>query len=75
MEKANNLSCVRIKPRNVRPLEAIAVDTGQGKILKFGFASMLPSDDVIYLEWERGKTPTATDNIRNNSVRAPKPSE
>ena len=51
IEKANNLSCVRIKPCNVRPLEAIAVDTGQGKIFRFGFASMLPSDDVIYLEW------------------------
>jgi hypothetical protein len=34
---ANNLSGVRIKPSHVRPLEAIAMDTGEGEIFKFSF--------------------------------------
>jgi hypothetical protein len=55
MEKANNLSGVRIKPSHVRPLEAIAMDTGEGEILKFSFATMLSCDDVIDLEGRRMK--------------------
>jgi hypothetical protein len=35
MEKANNLYGVRIKLSYVRPLEAIAMDTGEGEIFKF----------------------------------------
>lgn len=50
MEKAHNLSRVRIKSSYVWPLEAIAMDTGQGEIFKFSLATMLSCNDVIYLE-------------------------
>jgi hypothetical protein len=55
MEKANNFSGVRIKPSHVWPLKAIAMDAGEGEILKFSFAPMLPRNDVIYLERRRIK--------------------
>jgi hypothetical protein len=56
MEEANNFSAVRIDPSDVRSLEAIAVDTSEGEILKFCFAPVLPCNDVIYLEgcWVKG---------------------
>jgi hypothetical protein len=47
MEKANNLFGVRIKPSHVRPLEAIAMDTGEGEIFKFSFATMLSCNDAM----------------------------
>jgi len=50
MEEANNFSAVRIDPSDVRSLEAIAMDTSEGEILKFCFAPVLPCNDVIYLE-------------------------
>jgi hypothetical protein len=56
MEKANNLSGVRVKPSHVRPLEAIAMDTGEGKIFKFSLATMLSCNDVIDLEGCRMKS-------------------
>jgi hypothetical protein len=56
MEKANNLSGVRIKPSHVRPLEAIAMDTGEGEVFKFSFATVLSCNDVIDLEGRRMKS-------------------
>jgi hypothetical protein len=56
MEKANNLSGVGIKPSHVRPLEAIAMDTGEGEIFKFSLATMLSCNDVIDLEGRRMKS-------------------
>ncbi len=56
MEKANNLSGDRIKPSHVRPLEAIAMDTGEGEIFKFSLATMLSCNDVIDLEGRRMKS-------------------
>jgi len=53
MEEANNLAGIWIEPRNVGPFGAIAVDASEGKILVFACATMLPSDDVIDLEWSR----------------------
>ena len=50
MEEANNFSAARIYPSNVRSLEAVAMDTSEGEILKFCFAPVLPCNDVIYLE-------------------------
>jgi hypothetical protein len=55
MEKANNLSGVRIKPSYVRPLESIAMDTGEGEIFKFRLATTLSCNDVIDLEGRRMK--------------------
>jgi hypothetical protein len=56
MEKANNFSSVRIGPSHVRPLEAIAMDTGNGEIFKFSLATMLSCNDVIDLEGRRMKS-------------------
>src|ERR1700730_3707949 len=56
MEKTNQLSGVSIKPSHVRPLEAIAMDTGEGEIFKFSFAAMLSCNDVIDLEGRRMKS-------------------
>jgi len=56
MEKANNLSALRIKPGHVRPLKAIAMDTGEGEIFKFSLATMLSCNDVIDLEGRRMKS-------------------
>jgi hypothetical protein len=56
MEKANNFSGVRIRPSHVRPLEAIAMDTGKGEIFKFSLATMLSCNDVIDLEGRRMKS-------------------
>jgi len=50
MEEANNFSAVRIDPSDVRSLEAIAMDTSEGEILKLCFAPVLPRNNVIYLE-------------------------
>jgi hypothetical protein len=55
-EKANNLSAVRVKPSHVRPLDAIAMDTGEGEIFKFSLATMLSCNDVIDLEGCRMKS-------------------
>ena len=73
MEKANNLSGDRIKPSHVRPLEAIAMDTGEGEIFKFSLATMLSCNDVIDLEGRRMKKLRATDSIHGDPRRAPKP--
>jgi hypothetical protein len=51
MKEANNLVCSRIEPGHVWPLEPIAMDTSQGEVLKFCFASMLSRNYVIDLEW------------------------
>jgi hypothetical protein len=56
MEKAHNFSRVRIEPSHIRPLEAIAMDTGKSEIFKFSFATMLLCNDVIYLEGRRMKS-------------------
>jgi len=56
MEKANNFSGVRIRPSHVRPLEAIAMDTGKGEIFKFSLATMLSCNDVIDLAGRRMKS-------------------
>ena len=50
MEEANNFCGVRIDPSDVRSLEAIAMDTSEGDILKLCFAPVLPRNNVIYLE-------------------------
>jgi hypothetical protein len=51
MEQANDSAAVRIDPGNVRPLEAIAMDAGEGQIIRYGWSTMLLSDNVINLEW------------------------
>jgi hypothetical protein len=51
MEQANHLAVVWIKPGNVRSLETIAMDAGKSKIIDCGWSTMLPRDNVIYLEW------------------------
>lgn len=53
MEQANNFAVVRIDSGNVRPLEAIAMNAGECQIISYGWSTMLPRDDVIYLEWRR----------------------
>jgi hypothetical protein len=50
------LARVRIRPSHVRPLEAIAMDTGKGEIFKFSLATMLSCNDVIDLEGRRVKS-------------------
>ena len=50
MEETNNLAGLRITAGNIRSLEAVAMNTGEGEILQFGFPSVLSCDDVIYLE-------------------------
>ena len=47
MEKAHNLSRVRIKPSYVWPLEAIAMDAGKRKVRLLRCTAMLAGDDMI----------------------------
>jgi hypothetical protein len=56
VKEANDFSRVQVKTSNVRPLETVAMDTTEGEILKFCFASVLSRNDVIYLEgrWVKG---------------------
>ena len=54
IEQPNNLA-VGIASRDVRTFESIAVDTSEGEIPIFRRATVLPRDDVIYLEWRRMK--------------------
>ncbi len=53
IEQPNDGPAIRINPSDVRTLEAVAMYTGEGKILKSGCAPMLPRDDVINLERRR----------------------
>ena len=50
MEKTHNFSRVTITPSHIRALEAIAMHTSKCEIFKFGLATMLFCNDVIYLE-------------------------
>jgi hypothetical protein len=50
IEEPNNLPGFRIKPRDVRSFETIAMYAGQCKVSELSFASMLSRYDVIYLE-------------------------
>jgi len=40
-----------VDPSHVGSLEAIAMNRGQGQILKFSFAPVLARNYMIYLEW------------------------
>lgn len=55
MEQANDLAGVRIYSRNVWPFEAIAVNTGQGEIVRNRLTAVLPCNHVIDLERRRVK--------------------
>jgi hypothetical protein len=50
MEQANDFAAIRIKSGDVRAYKAVAMDAGEGEILKFGRAPTLPRYDVIHLE-------------------------
>ena len=50
MKEANNVATFRIQSRNVWSLEAIAVNASKCQIVKLAGATVLASDDVIYLE-------------------------
>ena len=51
MKQANDLSATGIESGNIRPLEAITVNAGQGKIIDRSQSTMLKRDNVIDLEW------------------------
>lgn len=50
MKEANDVTCVWIMPRDVRTFVTVAVQAGEGKILKNRLASVLPCDDVVDVE-------------------------
>jgi len=50
VEESNNSFSFWINARYIRSLKAIAMNTSEGQILKFTFASVLPCDNMIYLE-------------------------
>jgi hypothetical protein len=50
MEELNELSSPWIKPANVRPFEAVAVEASQGEVLGNGPSAVLLGDDVVDLE-------------------------
>ena len=51
VEQANDLSAIWIESSNVRPLEAITVNAGKGKVIQRRQSAMLEGDNVIDLEW------------------------
>jgi hypothetical protein len=51
MKQADKLTRFWVKPRNVRPFDAIAMHASKGEILVLSWAAMLTSDDVIDLKW------------------------
>jgi hypothetical protein len=62
MKQSDNLPGLGVGPRNVRPLETIAVSTGQSKVALCRRASMFLRNNVIDLERQRkGK-------LRNETV-------
>jgi len=53
VEEANEFACLRIKPSNVGPFEAVAMDAGEGEIRLRTCAAVLAGDDVIDLKRSR----------------------
>lgn len=50
MEQADDLTGFGINASDVRPLETVAVNAGQGEVIKSGCSAMLPRNNVIDLE-------------------------
>jgi hypothetical protein len=54
IEQPDDFTSLRIHARQIRPLVAVAVETGIGKILRDATAAVLTSNDVINLERKLG---------------------
>ena len=72
MEKANDFAAIRIKPSDVGSFEAVAMDTSEGKILKFSRAPVLPRDDGLS-GTALGEKPRAIGNTHSENRLAAKP--
>jgi hypothetical protein len=53
MEEPNHNAPLLVESSHIRALETIAMDTSQGQIFKFGFATVLTCNYVIYLKRRR----------------------
>ena len=67
MEQPPNLVCCRIATRDVRSFVTVAVQAGERQIRGVAASSVLPGNDVVYLERE----PVV--RKRNTAVFAPAP--
>jgi len=52
MEQTDWLTRISIQSGNIWTLKAIAMKTGQGKIIQGGWSIMLAGDDVVNLKWQ-----------------------
>lgn len=54
IEQTHQLSCARVKRRNIGTLELVAPVTGQGEIRQLITTAMLPGNnvfDLVFQEW------------------------
>jgi hypothetical protein len=64
MKQSEEAAGLGVKPGNVRTLKTIAMGTSEGEIAVYSFASVLPGQNVIDLEWQRES------KLRNETVLA-----
>jgi len=50
MKQRNNLTGVRVDPREIRPFVAVAVAARESQVLQFGGTAVLLSDDVVEMK-------------------------